>query len=70
MTLLTPFGLILALASLLPLAAAFASRARTEVVRRRLGLPPPERSTELRPLLAASAIALLGLAAAQPAITR
>jgi hypothetical protein len=70
MTLLTPFALLVALASLLPLAAALVSRARTEVVRRRLRLPPPERSTELRPLLAASAIALVGLAAAQPAVTR
>jgi hypothetical protein len=33
-------------------------------------LPAPERGSELRPLLGALAIALLGLAAAQPALTR
>lgn len=70
MTFLTPLGGLVALAALLPLAAALASRARTEVVRKRLRLPPPERTTELRPLLAASAVALLGIAAAQPALTR
>jgi von Willebrand factor type A domain len=70
MTFLTPFCLFFALASLLPLVAALMSHARTEVVRKRLRLPPPERATELRPLLAASAVALAGLAAAQPALTR
>jgi hypothetical protein len=70
MTFLTPLGGLVALAALLPLAAALGARARTEVVRRRLHLPPPERTTELRPLLAAAAVALLGLAAAQPALTR
>lgn len=69
MTFLTPLGGLVAVAALLPLAAALASRARAEVVRRRLQLPPPERTTELRPLLAATAVALLGLAAAQPALT-
>jgi hypothetical protein len=70
MTFLTPLGSLVALAALLPLAAALASRGRMEVVRRRLRLPPPERTTELRPLLGAAAVALLGLAAAQPALTR
>jgi hypothetical protein len=70
MTFLTPLGGLVALAALLPLGAAFAARARTEIVRRRLGLPAPERSSKVRPLLAAAAIALLGLAAAQPALTR
>ena len=70
MTFLTPLGLFVALASLLPLLAALMSHARTEVVRKRLRLPPPERATDLRPLLAASAVALAGLAAAQPALTR
>jgi hypothetical protein len=70
MAFLTPLGGLLALAALLPLGAAFFARARTEVVRRRLGLPAPERSTGIRPLLAAAAIALLGLAAAQPVLTR
>jgi von Willebrand factor type A domain len=70
MTFLTPLGSLVALAALLPLAAALASRGRMEVVRRRLRLPPPERTTELRRLLGAAAVALLGLAAAQPALTR
>jgi VWA domain-containing protein len=69
MTFLTPFCLFVALASLLPLGAALVSHAWTEVVRKRLTLPPPERATELRPLLAASVIALAGMAAAQPALT-
>jgi hypothetical protein len=70
MAFLTPLGALVALAALLPLGAVLVARARTEVVRRRLGLPAPERSTGLRPLLAAAAIALLGLAAAQPVLTR
>jgi hypothetical protein len=70
MTFLTLLGGLVALAGLLPLAAGLAARARTEVVRGRLQLPPPERTTELRPLLAGAAVALLGLAAAQPALTR
>jgi hypothetical protein len=70
MTFLTPLGGLVALAAVLPLAAALLARARTEVVRTRLRLPPPERTAELRPLLAAAAIALLGIAAAQPAVTR
>jgi VWA domain-containing protein len=70
MTFLTPFCLFFTLASLVPVAAALVSHARTEVVRKRLGLPAPERATELRPLLAASAVALAGFAAAQPALTR
>lgn len=70
MVFLTPLGGLVALAALVPLAAAVVAQARTEVVRRRLGLPAPERSSWIRPLLAATAIALLGLAAAQPALTR
>src|SRR5262249_2135580 len=70
MTFPTPLGGLVALAALLPLAAALVSRARAEVVRRRLQLPPPERASVLRPLLGTAAIALLGLAAAQPALTR
>ena len=70
MTFLTPFCLFFTLVSLLPLAAALVSRVRTEVVRKRLRLPAPERATELRPLLAASAVALLGLAAGPPALSR
>lgn len=69
MTFLTPLGGLVALAALLPIAAALRARARTEAVRRRLGLPAPTARTLLRPLLAAAAVALLGLAAAQPALT-
>jgi hypothetical protein len=70
MTFLTPLGGLVAIAALLPLAAALVSRTRTEIVRRRLQLPAPERRTELRPPLAAAAVALLGIAVAQPALTR
>ena len=70
MTFLTPLGALVALAALLPLAAALVARARTDAVRRQLGLPAPDGRARLRPLLAAVAVALLGLAAAQPALTR
>lgn len=70
MTFLTPLGALVALAALLPLAAYLIAHGRTELARRRLGLPAPDRTAELRPLLAAAGIALLGLAAAQPALTR
>jgi hypothetical protein len=69
MTLLTPLGALVALAVLLPLAAAATASARTDAVRRRLALPSPARRSFARPLLAALAVALLGLAAAQPALT-
>jgi len=71
MTLLTPLGGLAALAALLPLAAALLGHRRADAVRRALRLPPPERRAELvRPLLAAAGAALLGLAVAQPALTR
>lgn len=71
MRFLTPLGSLVALLALLPLASAVLARGRTESVRRALRLPPPERRVELRPpLLAALGVALLGLAAAQPALTR
>lgn len=71
MTLLTPLGALLALAALLPLAAALASGRRVAGVRHSLGLTPPARRPGLVRLAAAVAgIALLGLAAAQPALTR
>jgi hypothetical protein len=71
MTFLTPLGWLVALLGLLPLAAAILARGRTESVRRALRLPPAERRTELLPpALASLGIVLLGLAAAQPAITR
>jgi hypothetical protein len=70
MTFLTPYGALVVLATLLPLAAYVFARGRSELARRRLGLPARARTAEIRPLLAAIGIALLGLAAAQPALTR
>jgi hypothetical protein len=71
MTFLTPLGGLVALLALLPLVTAILARGRTESVRRALRLPPAERRTELlHPALAALGIVLLGLAAAQPALTR
>ena len=70
MTFLTPLGALAALAVLLPLGAAVHGRARVGAVARRLGLDPPRRwSLGARSAAAAAAIALLGLAAAQPALT-
>jgi hypothetical protein len=66
MTLLTPFGLLLALAAALPLAAlAYGARLR-DAARRELGLGPARRP---RGIAALAAVALLALAAAQPALT-
>ena len=71
MTFLTPLCAFVALLALLPLGAAILAHGRTGSVRRALRLPPPECRTELLPpALAAAAIVLLGLAAAQPALTR
>jgi hypothetical protein len=71
MTFLTPLCGLVALLALLPLAAAVFAHGRTESVRRALRLPPPERRVELLPpVLAAAGIVLLGIAAAQPALTR
>src|SRR5437764_1183025 len=70
MTFLTGLGALAALAALLPLAAWTAGRRRAAAVRTSLGLPPPVRRTGARPLAAAGAVALLGIAAAQPALTR
>ena len=70
MTFLTPLGALAALAVLLPLGAAVHGRTRVTAVARRLGLEPPRRwSLGARTAAAAAAIALLGLAAAQPALT-
>jgi len=70
MTFLTPLGALAALAVLLPLGAAVHGRTRVAAVARRLGLDPPRRwSLGARSAGAAAAIALLGLAAAQPALT-
>ncbi|HEY5057562.1 MAG TPA: hypothetical protein VII51_00980 [Gaiellaceae bacterium] len=71
MTLLTPLGALLALAALLPLTAALTSGRRVAAVRRTLGLSRPARRPGIARLAAATAgIALLGLAAAQPVLTR
>jgi hypothetical protein len=71
MTFLTPLCGLFALLALLPLAVAVFAHGRTESVRRALRLPLPERRTELlAPVLAAAGVVLLGLAAAQPALTR
>jgi hypothetical protein len=71
MTFLTPLGGFVALLAVLPLGAAVLAHRRTGAVRRTLRLPPPERRAELLPpSLAAAGIVLLGLAAAQPALTR
>ena len=70
MIFLTPLGALAALAVLLPLAAALRGRTRVAAVARRLGLDPPQRwSLGVRSAAAALAVALLGLAAAQPALT-
>lgn len=71
MTFLTPLCGLLALLALLPLSAAVFAHGRTDSVRRALHLPLPERRAEvLPPALAAAGVVLLGLAAAQPALTR
>jgi hypothetical protein len=70
MTFLTPFGALAALAVLLPLGAAARGRVRTAAVARALGLePPPRWSLGPRSAAAVVAVALLGLAAAQPALS-
>jgi hypothetical protein len=69
LTFLTPLGAFAALACLLPLAAWYVGRRRADAVGAALGLRPPRRRLALDPLVAAAAIAVLGLAAAQPALT-
>jgi hypothetical protein len=70
MTFLTPLAALAALAALLPLAAGALGGARAAAVGRALGLPAPSRRAGLLGRgLAAAAIALLGLAAAQPTLT-
>ena len=71
MTFLTPLAALVALAAVLPLAAALLGRGRAGAVRRALGLKPPATRSELfRPTLAAVGIVLLGIAAAQPVVDR
>jgi VWA domain-containing protein len=67
---MTPLGGLAALAILLPLGAAARGRIRAATLARALGLDPPTRwSLGLRSASAAAAVALLGLAAAQPALS-
>jgi hypothetical protein len=69
--LLTPAGAFVSLAALVPLAAAAAGGARAARVRSNLGLAPPAKRVDAVAYVAlASAVVLLGLAAAQPAIVR
>lgn len=70
MTFLTPLGALAALGALLPLGAAVHGRIRASAVARQLGLDPPRRWwLGTRTVVGAAAITLLGLAAAQPALT-
>lgn len=68
-TLLTPLGVLLALAVALPLAALVLVRRRGTEVRRAIGLPEPAALARCLPLAALlGAAAMLGLAAAQPRV--
>jgi hypothetical protein len=70
MTFLTPLAGLAALAGLLPLGAAVQGRIRAAALARQLGLaPPPRWSLPPRSVVAAAAVVLLGLAAAQPALS-
>jgi hypothetical protein len=69
MTILTPTAGLAALAVLAAAAAFLLGRRRTDAVRRALRLPRPPAGL-VPPSLAALGIVLLGLAAAQPALTR
>src|SRR4051812_39118704 len=69
MTFLTPLGALATLAALLPLAAWVVGRRHAAAVAGALGLQPSARRNTLQIAAAAGAIALLGLAAAQPALT-
>jgi len=67
--LLTPFGALLALTALAPLAAYLVRERRLRVMRRTLGLASPPLRSRLPLVLALAAVpALLGLAAAQPVV--
>jgi hypothetical protein len=71
MSFLTPLGALAALFALLPLAAAVAGRRRVAAARRALGLAPPApRSAFVRPAVAAAGLVVLGVAAAQPVLSR
>ena len=69
MTFLTPLAALVGLAALLPLAAGALGVARASAARRALRLDAPARGAGvLEPILATAAIAVLGLAAAQPTL--
>lgn len=70
MTLLTPLAALAVLAAGAPAVAVLVGQRRVAAVRALLGLAPPGRRASAKRLAVASAgIALLGLAAAQPALT-
>src|SRR5262245_2447768 len=71
MTLLTPTAGLAALAALAVRGSYVVGHRRREAGPRGLGLPPlVRRSSIVQPALVVAGIALLGLAAAQPALTR
>lgn len=68
---LTPAGALVSVAALVPLVAASLGAARARRVRTTLGLAPPPRHVDTVAHIAlAAVIVLLGLAAAQPALSR
>jgi hypothetical protein len=67
-TLLSPTGLFVALAALLPLAAFALAVWKVEVVRTALRLEPPPTGRRFRAAALAAVSVLLGVAAAQPAL--
>ncbi len=69
MTFLTPLGGLVALAALIPLAALVSGRGRVASVRSGLGLMAPARSSMPRRAAGVAAIAVLALAATQPALS-
>lgn len=70
LSLLTPRAAVVGLAALLPVAGVLAGRAHADSVRRALHLPAPSRKSGYgRAAALGVAVALLGLAAAQPALT-
>jgi hypothetical protein len=69
MTSLTPICAFVAFAALAPFAGALAGRVRAGAVRKLLGLPAPRRRRAWRLAATTLAFGLLGLAAAQPALT-
>jgi len=71
MTFLTPLAGLAALVLVVPLAATLLGGRRADAVRRALRLAAPDRGALIvEPALAAAGVALLGLAAMQPALTR